>query len=175
MRQKLPEGYEFDSSISHPVTFRNPDDEELGQIEVETPLRLIVIELPCLCLVWYDKNTEPHKPFAEDLVRRAYAYQPFPSSNNNNNNNDNEIWHYRKRYPEDAYFGLGERTGSMNLAGRRFRLERLDSMGYDAETQDPLYNFVTLSTTTKRAYGIYYQNFSTTTVDFGQELDAVSL
>ncbi|KAI9497623.1 glycosyl hydrolases family 31-domain-containing protein [Zychaea mexicana] len=227
MRQKLPDGYEYDSSIPHPVTFRssdgnvleitilasnvvrvkhqtggssnkchsnnNEDDsaplrkaeqstysmpsfkvkrlrqqEQSDRIQVETPQLRIEVELPNLRLVWYDKESnDPHKPFAEDLARRAYAY----------NNGGEEIWHYRKRYLDDAYFGLGERTGPMDLAGRRFRLERLDSMGYDAETQDPLYKFcpfyVTLSSTTKRAHGIYYQNFSTTTVDLGQELDAM--
>ncbi|KAI9261487.1 glycosyl hydrolases family 31-domain-containing protein [Phascolomyces articulosus] len=224
MRQKLPNGYEFDSTIPHPITFRNPEGnvfevlilasnvvrvrhftkntthkqqpqqsdtyyegfkvkkskkQQSDQIQVETPLLRIVIELPSLRLVWYDKEKDPHKPFSEDLFRRAYAYQPLSSPNNTDNDGGcgGAIWHYRKRYHDDAYFGLGERTGPMNLSGRRFRLERLDSMGYDAETQDPLYKFcpfyVTLSTTTKRAHGIYYQNFSTTTVDFGQELDAM--
>lgn len=50
-------------------------------------------------------------------------------------------------------------------------------MGYDAETSDPLYKFspfyINLSLRTKKAYGVYYNNFSNTTIDLGQEMDAV--
>lgn len=204
MRQTLPSGYQYDESISHPVTFKNPDGNVLelfivssniirvrhtvgtapkgehkagdsftvkktyGTMEIQTPSIRVVIELPGMRLVWYDVN-DPTTPFAEDLKQRAYAYDKH-----------NDIhWHYRIRYPDDLYYGLGERTGNMNLAGRRFRLERLDSMGYDSESQDPLYKFcpyyVTLSHTTRRAHGIFYQNFGATTVDLGQEFDAVCM
>lgn len=139
-----------------------------GTMEIQTPSVRVVIELPTLRLVWYDVN-DPTTPFAEDLKQRAYAYDKHGDIH----------WHYRRKYSDDLYYGLGERTGNLNLAGRRFRLERLDSMGYDAETQDPLYKFcpyyVTLSHTTRRAHGIFYQNLGATTVDFGQEFDAVSL
>ena len=164
-RQDIHNNNDKDSSTaSFSIKQQDPN-----QMEIETPELRIVIELPSLRLIWYDKSQR--EPFAEDLPKRAYAYDK-------NSHDVSDVWHYRKRYDDDAFYGLGERTGSLNLAGRRFRLERLDSMGYDAETQDPLYKFspfyVTLSKATGRAHGIYYQNFSTTTVDLGQELDAVS-
>ncbi|KAI9314306.1 glycosyl hydrolases family 31-domain-containing protein [Dichotomocladium elegans] len=135
-----------------------------GHVELETPALRLVIEVPNLRLVWYDKNNE-QQAFAEDLPRRAYAY------------GDEQTWHYRRRYADDAYFGLGERTGSLNLAGRRFRLDRLDATGYDAERTDPLYKFcpfyVTLNRTTLAAHGIYYMQMASTQIDLGQEVDAM--
>lgn len=138
--------------------------QDSKHVQVETPDIRVNVELPYLRLTWHDKKDD--KTFAEDLPRRAYAY------------GGGKIYHYRKRMSGDKYYGLGERTGNLNLAGRRFRLERLDSMGYDAENQDPLYKFspfyVTLSHDGARAHGMFYTSMSLSTFDFGQELDAVS-
>jgi alpha-glucosidase len=54
----------------------------------------------------------------------------------------------------------------------------MDAMGYNAETQDPLYKFCpfyvgVIPSLSPQVYGIYYNNFGETTMDFGQELDAV--
>lgn len=137
------------------------------KIEIGTSIiRLVVILNPAFHLVWYS-NDEEEEPFAEDLAYRSYGYGECSG----------EKWHYQKKFEETTYYGLGERSGSLDLSGRRFRLERLDCMGYDAETSDPLYKFcpfyINLSSRTKNAYGVYYNNFSNTTIDLGQELDAV--
>ncbi|MGH1560762.1 hypothetical protein ACRAWD_29980 [Caulobacter segnis] len=52
---------------------------------------------------------------------------------------DKGVYHYVKRTPGERYYGLGERAGAMDRAGRRFRLTNLDPMGYDAAADDPLY------------------------------------
>jgi alpha-glucosidase len=135
------------------------------QIEFETPaLRIVVVLEPAFQIKWYRKGQS--EPFAEDLAYRSYGYDA------------DTKWHYQRKHKDVLYYGLGERTGNLNLSNRRFRLDRLDCMGYDAETQDPLYKFcpfyIGLSNQSKQAYGIYYNNFSRTVVDLGQELDAVS-
>ncbi|KAI8332197.1 glycosyl hydrolases family 31-domain-containing protein [Chlamydoabsidia padenii] len=109
--------------------------------------------------------------FAQDLANRSYCYDRTHGTR----------WHYqRRRSGGDFYYGLGERSGRLNLGGRRFRLERMDAMGYDAETQDPLYKFcpfyvglTSSSSSLTQVYGVYYNNFGRTLLDFGQERDAM--
>lgn len=139
-------------------------------LELKTSdLRLVITLQPAFQLKWYplEQQDASEFPFAEDLLYRAYAYDKAT----------NDKWHYQRKYDGNLYYGLGERTGSFNLSGRRFKLERLDCMGYDAETQDPLYKFcpfyICLSRKSRYAYGIHYNNFSKAEINFGQELDAV--
>ncbi|KAI8980415.1 glycosyl hydrolases family 31-domain-containing protein [Pilobolus umbonatus] len=105
-------------------------------------------------------------PFAEDLPYRSYCY-----------NELGEKWHYQRRLKNTMYFGLGEHAGGLELSDRKFKLERLDGSGYDAETQDPMYKlcpfYIGLSTDTKAAYGVYYNTFTDSKIDFGVEKDAV--
>ncbi|KAJ2955438.1 hypothetical protein NQZ79_g8556 [Umbelopsis isabellina] len=121
---------------------------------------------PDFYLTWFD-NQDLHTPFAEDLACRSYPYDPKTGA----------IWHYTRRDVNDHYYGLGERSGDLDLHGRRFRLERLDCMGYDAENMDPLYKFcpfyITLSKVSKKAHGIYYNNFTRSSFDMGNENDAM--
>jgi hypothetical protein len=50
------------------------------------------------------------------------------------------LWHWQQRAPaHDRYFGLGDKTGELDLHGRRLRTRQLDALGYDAKTGDPLY------------------------------------
>jgi alpha-glucosidase len=139
------------------------------RMEIETPsIRLVVVLEPSFQLSWYSVGDDKDDtPFAEDLAYRSYGYDKMTS----------DKWHYQRKFQNNRYYGLGERSGSLDLGGKRFRLERLDCMGYDAETSDPLYKFcpfyINLSPHSKKAYGVYYNNFSKTTIDLGQELDAV--
>ncbi|KAG1454376.1 hypothetical protein G6F55_007640 [Rhizopus delemar] len=153
------------------VNSRLDDGSESSSLEFQTAsIRLVVTILPAFQLKWYSaKETDDYlaSAFAEDLMYRSYAFDKSTS----------DKWHYQRKYEGSLYYGLGERTGSFNLSGRSFVLERLDCMGYDAETQDPLYKFcpfyTCLSRETKRAYGVYYNNFSKAKINFGQELDAM--
>lgn len=142
--------------------------EKDNSIEIATPsIHLVVTLKPAFQLSWYSIGDD--KPFAQDLLHRSYGYDKSTS----------EKWHYQRKFEDSLYYGLGERSGSLDLSGRRFRLERLDCMGYDAETSDPLYKFcpfyINLSSRTKKAYGLYYNNFSKTTIDVGKEIDAVNM
>ncbi|RUP43679.1 galactose mutarotase-like domain-containing protein, partial [Jimgerdemannia flammicorona] len=142
------------------------DDEDKKLVIKTSILRIVVNFKKDLHIAWYAQS-HPDMPLQEDLPNRAYPADLATGA----------VWHYMKRLEGDMYYGLGERTGELNLKGRRFRLERLDCMGYDAETSDPLYKFcpfyLTLSKDTSLAHGIFYNNMSRTTVDLGNENDAL--
>jgi hypothetical protein len=43
------------------------------------------------------------------------------------------VLHAMARAPGDAYFGLGDKTGGLDLHGRRLRTVMTDAMGYDPQ------------------------------------------
>ncbi len=83
--------------------------------------------------------------------------------------------HWQQRDEHDQYYGLGDKTGPLNKAGRRFRTRQLDALGYNGETSDPLYKhwpfFIGRRADSGIAYGIYYDTLAECTFDFGQEFD----
>ena len=85
------------------------------------------------------------------------------------------IVHSMARDEHDQYFGLGDKTGALDLHGRRLRTLQLDALGYNGETSDPLYKhwpfFLGRRRDSAVCYGVYYDTLSTTTFDFGQEFD----
>ena len=70
-------------------------------------------------------------------------------------------------------YGLGDKTGSINRWGRRFRNAPIDALGYDSEYTDPLYKdipfFIHLDKVSKQAHGIFFDNFHEKFFDFGRE------
>ncbi|MBT6843010.1 MAG: glycoside hydrolase family 31 protein [Candidatus Melainabacteria bacterium] len=79
-----------------------------------------------------------------------------------------------KQYKTTPYiYGLGDKTGSLNRWGRRFRNAPLDALGYDSEFTDPLYKdipfFIELNPETQKAHGIFFDNFNPKFFDFGRE------
>ncbi|MFT3963348.1 TIM-barrel domain-containing protein [Propionivibrio sp.] len=99
--------------------------------------------------------------------RPSYAYAAAERSG--------ALSHWQARDEHDQYFGLGDKTGRLDKAGRRLRTRQLDALGYDAETSDPLYKhwpfFLGRRADTGSAYGIYYDTLAECTFDFGQEFD----
>src|SRR5512142_2547394 len=43
------------------------------------------------------------------------------------------VRHYLARDPREHFYGLGDKTGRLNLHGRRLRTAAMDSLGYDPE------------------------------------------
>ncbi|HJW41311.1 MAG TPA: TIM-barrel domain-containing protein, partial [Rhizomicrobium sp.] len=85
---------------------------------------------------------------------------------------DEKVHHYLARDPAEKYFGLGERSGEMDRAGRRFRMSNVDAMGYNARTSDPLYKHIPFYITWKSkgaAAGLFYDTLSDCTFDMGCE------
>ncbi|MDN5251653.1 glycoside hydrolase family 31 protein [Betaproteobacteria bacterium LSUCC0117] len=84
------------------------------------------------------------------------------------------IRHCVVRDPTDRYFGLGDKTGPLNLHGRRLRCMGQDSLGYDPQSGDPLYKhwpFLMQRTPDGLWQGIYYDTLSACTFDLGCEHD----
>lgn len=87
---------------------------------------------------------------------------------------DGRVHHHVARAPGERYYGLGERSGGMDRAGRRLRLTNLDPMGYDAESSDPLYKtipYLLVADADNACHGAFYDIVSDLTVDLGQEID----
>lgn len=113
-------------------------------------------------LRWYNQDGVL---FAADRDIHAYPYDRQVST----------VYHYMRRYPDEYFYGFGERAGSLDKSGRRMRMFNLDALGYNARTSDPLYKhipfFITFNSKTGTAYGLLYDNLSTTVFDIGCELD----
>ncbi|MCI0710898.1 MAG: alpha-glucosidase [Chloroflexi bacterium] len=103
--------------------------------------------------------------FASDTRSRAYAYDKAGRG----------IFHYMARREDEYYYGLGEKSGELNKYGRRFVMRNTDAIGYNAETSDPLYKhipfYITFVPDQNIAYGLFYDNLSTTVFDMGAEID----
>ncbi len=82
--------------------------------------------------------------------------------------------HYLQRHRAERYYGLGDKTGPLDLHGRRLRTLALDSLGYDPQHGDPLYKhwpFTLTRTPSGQWYGIYYDTLAACTFDLGCEHD----
>ena len=81
--------------------------------------------------------------------------------------------HYTDRFEGERVFGLGDKSGPVNKANRRYLLSATDSMGFRAEYSDPLYKHVPffLCSHAAGSFGLFYDTFSTGAVDFGAEHD----
>ncbi len=83
--------------------------------------------------------------------------------------------HYVARNPADRYYGLGDKTGKLDLQGRRLRIAMRDSLGFDPRRGDPLYKhwpfLITHDANTGTAYGMFYDNAPAAAFDLGAEHD----
>lgn len=82
-------------------------------------------------------------------------------------------YHYLTRQPGECIFGLGDKGGALNKAGRAFRIETTDCMGYDAAMSDPLYKHIPfyICENSVGCYGIFYDTAATSYMDFGKEIN----
>ena len=84
------------------------------------------------------------------------------------------VRHYLQRHRNERYYGLGDKTGPLNLQGRRLRTLALDALGYDPQHGDPLYKhwpFVLTRTSSGHWVGMYYDTLAACTFDLGCEHD----
>ncbi len=114
-------------------------------------------------ITWAEAAT--NVPFAADTARGAYAF-----------NRAGQAVRHDMVQPADAlYLGFGERSGPLDKRGRRLRMMNIDAIAYDAETTDPLYKhypfYIVYRPDLRVAYGLFYDNFATTTFDLGQTRD----
>ena len=82
-------------------------------------------------------------------------------------------YHYITREEGERIYGLGDKTGSVNKAGRRFRMETADAMGFDASSSDPLYKQIPfyICKNSVGSYGLFYDTYSNGELDLGSEIN----
>lgn len=133
-----------------------------GTLAIQTTQLRLTVQLGEFALAWADAAGQE---FAADLERIGYAY----------NRAGREVFHYLKRRPGEHYYGFGERAGPLDKAGQRMRMVNMDTLGYNAETSDPLYKhfpfYITYLPALNIAYGLFYDNLATTIFDMGKEID----
>lgn len=138
--------------------------EQAGQIIIATArLRVTIARVGLLC-TWHQRVGDAWRMIAEDRPTQAHNLGWW----------DDGVYHYVRRQPGERYYGLGERAGAMDRAGRRFRLTNLDPMGYDAEASDPLYKaipHVLVVAADGMAHGVFYDTTADPVFDFGLEHD----
>ncbi|MDE6658806.1 MAG: hypothetical protein K2K01_01650, partial [Eubacterium sp.] len=96
-----------------------------------------------------------------------------PLAYNFENEFGKETYHYITRAENEKIFGLGDKGGELNKAGRAFRIETTDCMGYDASESDPLYKHVPFYICENEAgtYGVFYDTSDTSYFDLGKEIN----
>jgi len=131
---------------------------------VTARLKLTVRRLGLLC-AWEMMSSDAWTLIAQDRPTQAYNFGWW----------DETVHHYLATAPGEKHFGLGERSGEIDRAGRRLRLRNIDAMGYSARTSDPLYKhipfYITLQPASGAAFGIFYDTLSDCAFDFGCERD----
>ena len=147
--------------------FSCPDftsNEVDGVLIVTTDRLRVTIALDGLHGRWEQRGDDGWHLITEDRPTQAYDFGWW----------DGRAYHYAARRPGERFYGLGDRTGDTNRAGRRFRLTNVDPMGFDAETSDPLYKsipYLLVADEEGRCHGEFYDTVADVTIDLGQELD----
>ena len=152
----------FDTSgFSCPVPI--VDQTREGWLVISTDRLCLTLRLVNLHCCWQVRHGEAWRPLASDRPTQAYDFGWW----------DGRVRHYLARASGEQFFGLGEASGAMNRAGRRFRLSNLDAMGYDARTSDPLYKHIPFYIARRPDEGVvggfFYDTLSDCSFDFGCE------
>ena len=132
-----------------------------GQISLRTDALSVTVQEHPLALSWHDGLGNL---LVGDRATSSYFESPRTGA----------VRHYLQRDRAERYYGLGDKTGPLDLHGRRLRTLALDSLGYDPQHGDPLYKhwpFVLTRAPGGQWYGIYYDTLAACTFDMGQEHD----
>jgi alpha-glucosidase len=132
-------------------------------LRIETKLISLSIHKP-LRLEWSVRIEGEWRQFAEDRPTGAIML----------GRADHAVAHFMRHNESETIYGLGEKSGPLNRAGRRFEMRNLNTFGYDARHTDPLYKHVPFTitrTTDAGCWSIFYDNFANCWFDLGNELD----
>jgi len=133
---------------------------------IQTDLLRLDVHYSPFHIVWTGPAAGTQAPlaFAADRAMEPYRL-----------GTDGSVFHALARASGDRVYGLGEKAGALNRAGRRHRMLGLDAFNYDAATTDPLYKHIPFTITkearTGLAYGLFYDNLSSAVFDLGCEID----
>ncbi|WP_174291622.1 glycoside hydrolase family 31 protein [Sphingomonas bacterium] len=138
--------------------------EAAGVLTIETARLRLTVRLHGLHCTWEQRAGDRWVAMAANRPTQAYDFGWW----------DGRAHHYMARRPGERFYGLGDRAGDSDRAGRRFRLTNVDPMGYDAEHSDPLYKsipYLLVADEAGRCHGTFYDSVADVTVDLGRELD----
>ncbi len=146
--------------------FSNPEflvEEADGLVVITTSQLRVTIRLAGLECRWEMATAGGWTQIARDRPTQAYNFDWWGKG----------VRHYLTSDPAERYFGLGEKTGALDRAGRRLRMSNTDAMGYDAQSSDPLYKhipfYITHNAKTGLAFGLFYDTYSDCEFDLGAE------
>ena len=157
------------------VTIESAD----GQLRISTSRLRVTIPLHTETLAlsweWHDISAACWRSLFADRRTGAYYFGRC----------DARLAHHIKRRRGDKFYGLGEKSGCLERGGRRFRMDCVDAMGYDAERSDPLYKFwpfyiakpappataAGAPEASSAAYGLFYDNPANCAFDLGCTFD----
>jgi alpha-glucosidase len=128
-------------------------------------LRVLIQKDPLKTEVFNEKN---------ELITADFPSLGFWSGELNESSSEIRIYkEYQSIENPPLIYGLGDKTGPINRWGKRFRNSPIDALGYDSQNTDPLYKdipfFIHFDRESKRAHGIFFDNFFKKTFDFGKE------
>jgi alpha-glucosidase len=133
------------------------------RLTVATERLRLTVELDGLFCAWEMMTADGWRPIAHDRPTQAYNFGWWAGG----------VRHYLRRDPAERYFGLGEKSGALDRAGRRLRMRNTDALGYDARTSDPLYKhipfYITANAASGLAFGLFYDTYADCAFDFGAE------
>jgi alpha-glucosidase len=135
--------------------------QEADAVTLGTRALSVRIQTQPLRLAWCDAQGQA---LVSDRATSAYFYSERTGA----------VRHYLERQRDERYYGLGDKTGPLNLHGRRLSTLALDALGYDPQYGDPLYKhwpFVLTRAGNGLWYGIYYDTLAACTFDLGCEHD----
>ncbi|QJU59129.1 alpha-glucosidase [Sphingomonas sp. AP4-R1] len=147
--------------------FTCPDyllETDEGVLVLATRRIRLTVQLHGLHCSWEQKVAGEWRLMAADRPTQSYDFGWW----------DGRTYHYLARRSGERFFGLGDRSGDCDRAGRSFRLTNLDPMGFDAENADPLYKsipYVLVADGEGACHGAFYDSSSDISFDFGRELD----
>jgi alpha-glucosidase len=138
------------------------DDADPETLELRTGRLRLRIRLEGLGCEWALRSGDSWVPVLRDRPTQAYDFGWW----------DGRVRHYLAREPGEQYFGLGEKTGVLDRADRRFQMMNTDALGYDARTSDPLYKHLPFYITRRpdgACVGLFYDTLSDCVFDLGCE------
>jgi alpha-glucosidase len=185
------------SPLTHDVPWQGRERESLegfdlpsiqvneATLSLSTQRLRVDLQTHPLRLSWHDARVKPVLDSAQATTPSASAASSLIAADRVTSGYMSEqrtgaVRHYLERVvgkdhtAVERHYGLGDKTGRLDLTGRRLRTGGMDSIGYDAETGDPLYKHwpFTLSRTANGQWlGMYYDTLTTCTFDFGCEHD----
>ncbi len=138
---------------------------EPGRLEVVTERLRLSIGLENLRCAWSVRGEDgAWLPAFHDRRSQAYDFGWWGGG---------KVVHHIARERDEQVFGLGEKSGPLDHAGRRLRMKNADALGYDARTSDPLYKHMPFAITrrpeTGLCFGLFYDTLSDCAFDLGCE------